>query len=110
MQALMRADLNILVPCSDPCERLEGRMHITPNCISNLNSGPERKMGSCRYVIDEVVGTVDVFVSFGANPDYKANPNSHEYRVGGAKIKYVHTSSIVVVPPPKYGGIRGVET
>jgi hypothetical protein len=103
-------DPNIIVPRLDPCERLEGRAHITPNCLAGLKSGAERKMGNRRYVIDEVVGTVDVFLTFGANPDYKPNPDSHEFRVEGGKIKYVHTNSVGMVPPPKYGGIRGIGT
>jgi hypothetical protein len=103
-------DPNIIVPRLDPCERLEGRAHIAPNCIAGLKSGAERKMGNRRYVIDEVVGTVDVFLTFGANPDYKPNPDSHEFWVEGGKIKYVHTNSVGMVPPPKYGGIRGIGT
>jgi hypothetical protein len=83
---------------------------LAPNCIAGLKSGAERKMDNRRYVIDEVVGTVDVFLTFGANPDYKPNPDSHEFRVEGGKIKYVHTNSIGMVPPPKYGGTRGIGT
>ncbi|KAF2667247.1 hypothetical protein BT63DRAFT_433429 [Microthyrium microscopicum] len=103
-------DPNIIVPHADPCERLEGRAHISPNCIAGIKSSAERKMGNRRYVIDEVVGTVDVFLTFEANPDYQPNPDSHEFRVEAGKIRYVHTNSVGQVPPPKYGGIKGIGT
>ena len=46
-------------------------------------------MTNRRYVIDEVVGTVDVFLNFGGMP-----PDSHEYRVENGKLKIVHTITV----------------
>ena len=51
------------VPAMNPCERLEGSAHVTPNCLSGIRSNGG-KMLNKRYVIDEAVGTVDVFMSF----------------------------------------------
>ncbi len=42
-----------------------------------------------RYVIDETLGTVDIFLTFGSIPD------SHEFRVEKGKIRYVHTMSVM---------------
>jgi hypothetical protein len=45
-----------------------------------------------RYVIDEMLGSVDVlcnFESLGQMPD------SHEIRVEGGKVKYVHTVTVL---------------
>ncbi|KAK0629534.1 hypothetical protein B0T17DRAFT_615297 [Bombardia bombarda] len=42
-----------------------------------------------RYVIDETLGTVDALVQFATRPD------SHEFRVEGGKIKFVHTLTIM---------------
>jgi hypothetical protein len=45
-----------------------------------------------RYVIDEMVGSVDVlcnFASLGQMPD------SHEIRVESGKVKYVHTVTVL---------------
>ena len=41
-----------------------------------------------RYVIDEVVGSVDVLCQFDS---LGTMPDSHEIRVVDGKVKYVHT-------------------
>jgi len=81
------------VPIATPCERLEGKMHVAPNCIAGMPTVGSGKAGANmmtnrRYVIDEVVGTVDVFLNFGGMPD------SHEYRVENGKLKIVHTITV----------------
>lgn len=43
---------------------------------------------TCRYVIDEVVGSVDVLCQFDS---LGTMPDSHEIRVIDGKVKYVHT-------------------
>jgi hypothetical protein len=43
-----------------------------------------------RYVIDEVLGTVDVFNTFAGNL-----PDTHEFRVEGGKLRYVHTMTVM---------------
>jgi len=81
------------VPIATPCERLEGKMHVAPNCIAGMptskGKGGANLMTNRRYVIDEAAGTVDVFLNFmGGMPD------SHEYRVEGGKLKIVHTITV----------------
>ena len=84
---------SITVPIATPCERLEGKMHISPNCIAGMPTLGSGKAGANtmtnrRYVIDEDVGTVDVFLNFASMPD------SHEYRVENGKLKIVHTITV----------------
>jgi hypothetical protein len=96
------------VPIATPCERLEGKMHVSPNCIAGMpttgtgKGGGKNLMSNRRYVIDEVVGTVDVFLNFmGGMPD------SHEYRVEGGKLKIVHTITVGSIGGKAKGTGRG---
>jgi len=74
------------------CERVEGSMYTTP-CGANLPHGGSKKAnGMRRYVIDETMGSVQIscqFDSLGAWPD------SHEIRVEGGKVRYVHTVTVM---------------
>jgi hypothetical protein len=76
------------VPSMSPCERLEGSFHVAPDCLRGIRSNGG-KMLNKRYVIDEAVGTVDVFMNFR-----ESAPDSHEFRVEGGKIRYVHTITV----------------
>lgn len=69
--------------------RLEGGLYGDPgvngSCAVGVPSGvPLTKR---RYVIDEVVGAVDVLLEFGKS----GWPDSHLFRVEGGKLRYVHT-------------------
>jgi hypothetical protein len=105
---------NTPVPIATPCERLEGKMHIAPNCIAGMPTPGSGKavanmMTDRRYVIDEVVGTVDVFLNFRGMPD------SHEYRVESGKLKIVHTITVGSLggmakgTGGKFGGGKGIK-
>ena len=48
--------------------------------------------GMRRYVIDEVTGSVDVLCQFDS---LAAWPDSHEIRVEGGKVRYVHTVTVM---------------
>jgi hypothetical protein len=76
------------VPFMKPCERLEGSFHVAPDCGRGIRSNGG-KMLNKRYVIDETVGTVDVFMNFR-----EKSPDSHEFRLEGGKIRYVHTITV----------------
>ncbi|OCL03840.1 hypothetical protein AOQ84DRAFT_418010 [Glonium stellatum] len=93
---------SVRVPWGPPCYRLEGglaaRGNLTgDNCVMEWPSTihiPYR-----RYVIDEQMGVVDIFVGFpgldrtqGQNP----MPDSHVFRVENGKIRYLHTASACV--------------
>jgi len=98
------SDSSVNIPRHDPCERLEGKMHVAPNCVAGISSSQSMKMTNRRYVIDETVGTVDVFLNFANVPD------SHEFRVEGGKLKYVHTitaGDLSDFAPPGFASPKG---
>lgn len=85
-------DKSVKVPWGVPCARLEGGAYTgrglpTDKCDVGIPSGvtfTQRK-----YVIDETVGAVDIMVHFNSLPD------SHEFRVEGGKLRYVHTITVM---------------
>lgn len=84
-------DSSVKVPWGTPCDRLEGGAYTgsgsaTDSCNLGVPSGVT--IVNRRYVIDETVGSVDVFVNFGGN---SGNPDSHNFRINNGKIRYIHT-------------------
>ncbi|KAK4239515.1 hypothetical protein C8A03DRAFT_32371 [Achaetomium macrosporum] len=83
---------SVVVPWGRPCARLEGGAYTgngspSDRCDVGIPSGVA--LTDRRYVIDETVGAVDVFLSFSGIPD------SHEFRVEGGKLRYVHTMTVM---------------
>ncbi|KAF2820410.1 hypothetical protein CC86DRAFT_387439 [Ophiobolus disseminans] len=80
---------NTTVPWGIPCVRLEGGLYGDegPNgtCAGFIPTGVP--ITNRRYVVDEEMGAVDVMVDFGAS----RWPDSHEFRVEGGRLRYVHT-------------------
>jgi hypothetical protein len=87
------------VPWADDCRRLEGGLYTAPGdtCNSGVPSGVD--LVNRRYVIDEVMGVVDVFLTFGAG----GLPDSHEFRVEGGKLRFVHTITVCAEPNCGFG-------
>ncbi|KAK1758032.1 hypothetical protein QBC47DRAFT_294208 [Echria macrotheca] len=81
-------DKSVKVPWGHPCARLEGGTYMQPDCNVGVPSG--MKMTNRRYVIDEVVGAVDIFLGFGGSI-----PDSHSFRLENGTIRYVHTLTIM---------------
>ncbi|KAB5582266.1 hypothetical protein GE09DRAFT_262590 [Coniochaeta sp. 2T2.1] len=81
-------DKNVKVPWGNPCARLEGGSYVQPSCNVGVPSGI--KNVNRRYVVDEVTGSCDVFFDFAG-----ADPDSHEFRVEGGKLRYVHTMTVM---------------
>lgn len=80
------------IPWGSPCERVEGSM-LTKPCNGALPRGGSAKPNSMRrYVIDEVMGSVDALCAFDSLGDM---PDSHEIRLVGGKVKYVHTITVL---------------
>ncbi|KAK8066014.1 hypothetical protein PG997_012761 [Apiospora hydei] len=80
------------IPWGTDCERVEGSM-LTRPCGQTLpRGGSARANGQRRYVIDEVVGSVDVLCEFSS---LGAWPDSHEIRIVDGKVKYVHTITVM---------------
>lgn len=74
------------------CERVEGSQYTRPCGKSLPRGGSSKNNGNRRYVIDEVMGSVDVLCSFDSLGDM---PDSHEIRVEDGKVKYVHTITVL---------------
>ncbi|KAI5928075.1 hypothetical protein F4810DRAFT_698774 [Camillea tinctor] len=100
------------VPWGTPCDRLEGSVYTgqglpTDSCKvgipTNNNQAPNTYR---RYVIDESYGAISVLCIF----EHLAHaPDSHEFRLEGGKVRYIHTitladSSNGLPPPARRGG------
>ncbi|KAF4626902.1 hypothetical protein G7Y89_g11253 [Cudoniella acicularis] len=88
-------DKTVKVPWGTPCDRLEGGSYTgkgtaTDSC--NVGIPNNIDLVNRRYVIDETLGTVDVFLSFGGPT---GRPDSHEFRIESGKIRYVHTLTVM---------------
>ncbi|KAI1401461.1 hypothetical protein F4819DRAFT_458345 [Hypoxylon fuscum] len=80
------------IPWGTDCESVEGSM-LTRPCGQTLpHGGSAKNNGNRRYVIDETMGSVDVLCSFDSLGDM---PDSHEVRLEGGKVKYVHTVTVM---------------
>jgi hypothetical protein len=92
-------DKNVKVPWGTPCARLEGGMYTgkgqaSDSCNVGVPSGV--KLVNRQYVIDEEYGTVDIIMDFAGtagNVGASGLPDSHEFRLEGGKLRYVHTLS-----------------
>jgi hypothetical protein len=95
-------NVSVAVPWGPPCYRLEGGLPargtlrgdecemVWPSTIHV----PYR-----RYVVDETLGVVDIFVGFPGLDRTRGNeamPDSHAFRVERGKIRYLHTASACV--------------
>ncbi|KAL1893918.1 hypothetical protein Sste5346_006058 [Sporothrix stenoceras] len=79
------------VPWGTPCARTEGSAHVTPSCKSGAptTGTAAGKNTDRRYVIDETVGSCNVFCAFGGQM-----PDSHEFRLIAGKLRLVHTITV----------------
>jgi hypothetical protein len=91
------SDKSVVVPWGEPCERLEGGMHVAPKCSAGVPNGV--KLVNRRYVVDETVGTVSIFLSFGGPGGM---PDGHEFRLENGKLRFVHTITVA-----NSGGAKG---
>jgi hypothetical protein len=85
-----------LVPWGYPCERTEGGAHTgngsaTDSCDVGVPSGVN--IANRRFIVDETMGTVTVFCTFGAGSPNGGSgaPDVHTFRIQNGKLRYVHT-------------------
>ena len=85
-----------LVPWGYPCNRTEGGAHTgngspTDSCDVGVPSGVN--IANRRFVVDDTVGSVAVFCTFGAGGPGGGSgaPDTHLFRVENGKLRYVHT-------------------
>ncbi|KAK0615742.1 hypothetical protein B0T17DRAFT_510320 [Bombardia bombarda] len=85
------------VPWGTPCVRLEGSAYTgtgkaddscKPGIPSNHNQAPNTHR---RYVIDQEMGSVSVFCVW---EHMMMAADSHEFRLEGGKLRYVHTMTV----------------
>lgn len=97
-------DTSVVVPWGPPCYRVEGGLPARGTLRAN-DSFCEMVWPSTiwipyrRYVVDEVLGVVDMFVGFPGldrTQGQTAMPDSHLFRIEGGRIKYSHTASACV--------------
>lgn len=67
-----------------------GKGLATDSCNVGIPSGED--LTNRRYVIDETIGAVDVFLNFGGATGL---PDSHQFRVENGKLRYCHTLTIM---------------
>ena len=98
-------DKSVVVPWGRPCSRLEGGAYTGnggPNDRCDVGIPDGVKLVDRKYVIDEVVGAVDIMLKFGSLPD------SHEFRLEGGKLRFVHTiTPMNGSPGPSVGKGKG---
>lgn len=98
-------DVSIHVPFGTPCARLEGGAYTGRGNLSantcNIGGLPEHiPMTNRRYVVDDVMGAVDIFMGFTCLDRTRMNegtPDSHLFRVQEDEIRYIHTASACFV-------------
>jgi hypothetical protein len=85
-----------LVPWGYPCQRTEGGMYTgkgspSDSCDVGVPSGVN--IANRRFVVDETIGSVLVFCTFGAGSPTGGSgaPDSHLFRLENGKLRYVHT-------------------
>lgn len=92
------SDKSVEVPWGRPCARLEGGIYTGnggPDDRCDVGVPDGVRLVDRRYVIDETVGAVSIFLSFNGLPD------SHEFRVEKGRLRYVHTITVMTAPGTK---------
>lgn len=93
------ANANAAVPWGTPCARLEGGAYTGGRNLSantcDLGLPSTIKVVNRRYVIDQEMGSVVIYVGFPGldRASEEPTPDSHLFRVEGGKLRYIHTIS-----------------
>jgi hypothetical protein len=84
------------VPWGFPCVRIEGGAYTgkgrnDDSCEAGVPPGVN--IANRRFVVDEVIGSVVVYCTFGAGGPNGGSgaPDTHLFRVENGKLRYVHT-------------------
>jgi hypothetical protein len=100
-----------LVPWGFPCQRTEGGAHTgkgkpTDSCEVGVPSGVN--IANRRFVVDEVIGSVVAFCTFGAGGPNggSGSADTHLFRVENGKLRYVHTLTHLLQANFRGGGAR----
>jgi hypothetical protein len=97
------------VPWGFPCVRVEGGAYTgrgtpTDSCEVGVPAGVN--IVNRRFVVDEVIGSVVVFCTFGAGGPTggSGSPDTHLFRVENGKLRYVHTLTHLLQSAFRGGG------
>jgi len=85
-----------LVPWGFPCVRIEGGAYTgrgSPDDSCEVGVPAGVNIANRRFVVDEVIGAVVAFCTFGAGSPGggSGSPDTHLFRVENGKLRYVHT-------------------
>lgn len=85
-----------LVPWGFPCVRTEGGAYTgtgSPDDSCEVGVPGSVNITNRRFVVDEVIGSVVVYCTFGAGGPNGVSgaPDTHLFRVENGKLRYVHT-------------------
>jgi hypothetical protein len=101
---LVFLDSGIKPPWGTPCARLEGGAYTNPdnndkdNCqIAGAIGGGGLFIVNRTYVVDEEMGTINVFCRFGND---KGMPDSHLFRLINGRYRWIHTISVNLTGAP----------
>ncbi|KAK3997435.1 hypothetical protein QBC44DRAFT_229742 [Cladorrhinum sp. PSN332] len=91
-------NVSYVVPFGTPCARLEGGAYTDPRGEGGNTCGlglpSTLSVVNRRYVVDEELGAVAIYVGFPGldrSVGNKPMPDSHFFRVEGGQIRYIHT-------------------
>ncbi|MDA9909064.1 hypothetical protein N9E57_00905 [Gammaproteobacteria bacterium] len=84
------------VPWGFPCVRVEGGAYTgrgSPDDSCEVGVPAGVNIANRRFVVDEVIGSVVVYCTFGAGGPNggSGSPDTHLFRVENGKLRYVHT-------------------
>lgn len=84
------------VPWGFPCVRIEGGAYTgrgSPDDSCEVGVPAGVNIANRRFVVDEVIGSVVVYCTFGAGGPNggSGSPDTHLFRVENGKLRYVHT-------------------
>jgi hypothetical protein len=97
------------VPWGFPCVRVEGGMYTgrgSPDDSCEVGVPAGVNIANRRFVVDEVVGSVVVYCTFGAGGlnGGSGAPDTHLFRVENGKLRYVHTLTHLLQASFRGGG------
>ena len=99
------------VPWGFPCVRVEGGAYTgrgtpTDSCEVGVPAGVN--IVNRRFVVDQVIGSVVVFCTFGAGGPTggSGSPDTHLFRVEDGKLRYVHTLTHLLQSAFRGGGAQ----
>ncbi len=105
-------DKGIRPPWGTPCARLEGGAYTNAKNENKDTCQIPAPLGEMfvvnrTYVVDEEMGTVNIFCRFGDSRD--GMPDSHMFRLVNGKYRWIHTLSVnltgepIVIEPQGFG-------